>query len=440
MNTKRAAVLIAIVLCGSFALGQNSSTTGDGDAAQVAANEKAVEVRRLVRQLEDPKREKRDAAEQALSKLGSSVLAMLPEINARTSGELKTRLTRIREQLEKSRVEDAAQATRVTLQGTMNLSDALDKIKEQTGNTIVDYRATFNQDSPDTEVTVDIVDAPFWDALDQLLDEANLDIYTFVGESKQLAVVGTQDGMLPRHERGVYSGLFRIEPTTVTSERNLRNPQGDMLRMNVEMVWEPRVLPILIRLDLEDLEITTDNEESVAVTTTGTIQLPVQPGVASVDIRLPLGLPSREAAKISSLKGKFTALVPGGDVKFEFDDLLAKNVQQKKGGLTVVLDQVRSNGGIQMVYIRMRFNQASESLQSHLDWVENNTIQLIDPEGKPADDPNYEKYLERQSEIGYKYIFPLEVKDLKGWKLTYTTPAGIAEVPVEYELKDIDLP
>ena len=421
-------------------LGQDGSESKDGVSQDVAVTEKAVEVRRLVRQLEDPKREKRDAAEKELSKLGASVLAMLPEINARTSGELKTRLTRIREQLEKSRVEDAAQSTRVTLQGTMNLSEALEKIKEQTDNTIVDYRATFNQDSPDTEVTVDIVDTPFWSALDQLLDEANLDIYTFVGESKQLAVVGTQDGGLPRHERGVYSGLFRIEPTTISSERNLRNPQADMLRMNVEMVWEPRVLPILIRVDLEDLEITTDNDESISVTTTGTIQLPVQPGVASVDIRLPLGLPSREAKKISSLKGKFTALVPGGDVKFEFDDLQAKNVQKKKGGLTVVLDQVRSNGGIQMVYVRMRFNQASESLQSHLDWVENNTIQLIDPDGKPADDPNYEKYLERQSEIGYKYIFPLEAKDLKGWKLTYTTPAGIAEVPVEYELKDINLP
>lgn len=440
MNTLKVAVITALILWGSNLLGQDDVQNTVGDAVQAVGNDNAVEIRRLVRQLEDPKREQRDAAEKALSELGPSVLAMLPEINARTSGELKTRLTRIREQLENSRIEDAAKATKVTLQGTMNLSEALDKIKTQTGNTIVDYRATFNQESPDTEVTIDIVDAPFWDALDQLLDEANLDIYTFVGESKQLAIVGTQDGSLPRHKRGVYSGLFRVEPTTITSERNLRNAQADLLRMNVEMVWEPRVLPILIRVDLEDLEIKTDNEESVSVTTTGTIQLPVQPGVASVDIRLPLGLPSREAKKISSLKGKFTALVPGGDVKFEFDDLEAKNVQRKKGGLTVVLDQVRNNGGIQMVYIRMRFNQASESLQSHLDWVENNTIQLIDPEGRPADDPNYEKYLERQSEIGYKYIFPLDVKDLKGWKLTYTTPAGIAEVPVEYELKDIELP
>ncbi len=431
MSHLRTAIVSALILIWSpFVMGQD---------ANAPAIDK-VEVRKLVRQLEDPKRENRDAAEKALSKLGPSVLALLPEINARTSGELKTRLTRIQEQLEKNRVKEAAEATVVTLEGTMKLSDALLEIEKQTGNVIVDYRATFNQESPDTEVTVDIQKAPFWDALDQLLDEANLDVYTFVGESKQLAVVAAADGILPRHNRGAYHGLFRIEPTSVGAERNLRNPQADVLRLNVEMVWEPRVLPILIKQDLADLEITTDNEESVSVATTGTIQLPVQPGVASVDIRLPLGLPSREAKKIASFKGKFTALVPGGDVDFEFDDLTAKNVQQRKGGLTVVLDQVRGNNGIQMVYIRLRFDQASESLQSHLDWVENNSIQLVDPDGKPADDPNYEKYLERQSEIGYKYIFPLETEDLKGWKLKYTTPAGIAEIPVEYELKDIDLP
>lgn len=404
-----------------------------------AAVDKA-EVRQLVRQLEDSKREKRDAAEQALSEMGPGVLSLLPEVNARTGGELKTRLTRIREQLEKNRVEQSATETRVTLQGTMTLSEALDAIAEQTGNVIEDYRATLNQESPNTEVTVDIKDAPFWSALDQLLDEAGLDIYTFVGESKKLAIISAAEGSLDRHGRGSYQGLFRIEPTNIAAERDLRNPNADQLRMNLELVWEPRVLPILIRLDLEDVTITTDNDEEISVTQTGTIQLPVQPGVASLDVRLPLGLPTRDAKKIASFKGKFTALVPGGDVTFEFDDLSAKNVQKRKGGLTVVLDQVRNNNGIRMIYVRMRFDQGSESLQSHLDWAENNKVELLDPDGKPADDPGYEKYLERKSEIGYKYICPLDTEDLKGWKLKYTTPAGIAEVPVEFELTDIDLP
>lgn len=407
--------------------------------AQSEPADKKAEVSQLVRQLENRERETRDKAEAELREMGPIVLSLLPEIDARTSGELKQRLLRIRDDLEKTQLSESAGGSSVTLHGKMTLMDALAKIEEQTGNSILDYRARLNQQSDDTELTLDIEAVPFWEALDQILDQAGLSIYTFVGEPRKLAVIAAADGAASRHGSGAYQGLFRIEPTTLTLDRNLRNPSSDLLRMNVEVIWEPRVLPILIRQDLEDIEMTTDNGETLSVSSTGTMQLPVQPGVAAVDMRLPLELPTRDAKEIATLKGRFTALVPGGDVSFEFTDLAAKNVQQRKGGLTVILDQVRKNGGVQQIYVRLRFDQANDSLQSHLDWVENNVIQLIDPDGKPADEPGYEKYLERDSEVGYSYIFPVE-GDLKGWKLIYTTPAGIAEIPVEYELKDISLP
>lgn len=398
-----------------------------------------VAVRKLVRQLEDRDRETRDEAEAALRAMGSPVLSLLPGIDDRTGGELKQRLLRIRDHLEKQRVIETTSESRFTLQGEMTLSEAFASIQEQTGNSIVDYRSRLNQNSDNTQLDLDLEDVAFWKGLDQLLDEAGLTIYTFVGEPHTLAVVAADEGAQPRADRGSYQGLFRVEPTNLVLERNLRNPAADLLRMNIEIIWEPRVLPILIRQDLEDIQLATDNRESIAVSQTGTIQLPVQPGVAAIDIRLPLDLPSRDAKQIVSLKGKFTALVPGGDVTFEFNDLAGRNVQQKKGGLTVVLDRVRRNGSVQQIYIKLRLDQASESLQSHLDWVENNKIALLDPNGIPADDPGYEKYFERDNEVGYSYIFPIE-EELKGWKLVYTTPAGIAEIPVVYELTNIDLP
>ena len=398
-----------------------------------------AKVAKLVRQLDGGDGETRDRAEAELRKLGSQVLALLPDIDARTSGEKKVRLLRIRDHFEKLRVSDAAKGTRITLKGKMTLTDALSSIEEQTGNSIVDYRERFNQQNNNTELMIDLDDLPFWEALDQLLDEAGLSITNYVGDARKLAIIAAGETALPRYQRGAYEGLFRIEPTTLTLERNLRDPNGDILRMNVEFIWEPRVRPILIRQDLGDIELTTDNGETLAVASTGMIQLPVRPGVSAVDMRLPLDLPTRNAKEIATLKGRFSALVPGGDVTFEFTDLTAKNVQQRKGGLTVVLDQTRRNSGVQQIDIRLRLDQASDSLQSHLEWVENNIVQLLDPDGKPADEPGYEKYLERNSEVGYRYMFPVE-EDLKGWKLIYTTPAGIAEVPVEYELNNIALP
>ena len=313
-----------------------------------------AKVRQLVRQLEARGRENRDKAEAELRELGPSVLSLLPEIDARTGGEMKQRLLRIRDHLEKSRLSASSRESRVTLEGTMTITEAFEKIEEQTGNSVVDYRGRLNQNSDNTEITVELKDVPFWEAMDTILDEAGLTFYSFVGESGKLAVVAAGEMAYDRVGKGAYSGLFRVEPTTLTLEKNLRNPAADIFRMNIEMMWEPRVLPVLIRQDFGDIEITTDNGETLDVTSNGTIQLPIQPGVATVDVRLPLSLPSRDASTLASVKGNFTALVPGGEVEFEFDDLTAKNVKQQKGGITVVLEQVRQNGGVQQIFVLLR--------------------------------------------------------------------------------------
>ena len=401
----------------------------------------AEKVRQLVRQLEANTASERDTAEKSLRELGPGVLALLPPINARTGGELKQRILRIREHLEAQQVTRSAGGTRVTLMGKMTLSAAFAAIEEQTGNSIVDYRARFNQESDNTEIELELEDVPFWEAFDQLLDEAGLTVNNFVGEARKLAVVAAGDSALPRFRRGVYSGLFRIEPTALVAEKNLVDANGDALRMQMEIVWEPRVVPVLIRQDLEDFEITADNGDSLTLGQTGTLELPIDPGVANKEIRLPIDLPDRGVQEIESLKGRFTALIPGGTVAFEFKNLdKARNAQQRKGGLTVKLDQVRRNGGVQQISVRLRLDQASESLQSHLDWVENNVAKLIDENGKEADPPGLEQYLERENEVGYSYQFVVDGDDLKGWTFVYETPAGIAEIPVEYELKNIPLP
>jgi hypothetical protein len=322
----------------------------------------------------------------------------------------------------------------------MTLMEALASLEEQTGNSVIDYRTRFNQQSVDTHVEVDFADVPYWEALDQLLDQAELTINNFVGEARKLAIIARSETALPRYGRAVYNGLFRIEPTNLFAERDLRNPGASTLRLGLEIVWEPRVLPVLIRQDLDNIELTADNGDALGMSTTGMIQLPVQAGVSSIDLRLPLELPSRDVKKIASLRGQFTALIPGGVETFEFDDLVgARNVQQRRGGLTVVLDRVRRNGGVQEISVRLRFDQPGESLQSHLDWVSNNEAILLDANGRQADEPNYEKYLERENEVGFSYLFPVS-GPLTGYTFIYKTPSGIAEVPIDYELKDITLP
>ncbi len=403
-----------------------------------------VDVERLVRQyvqeLEDRQRATRDDAERKLAELGPDVLPLLPTVDARTSGELKQRLERIRLHLEKLQAEKSAEGSRVTLEGKMSLDEAFAALQQQTGNRIVDYRDRVNQPTRDIDVEVNFDQRLYWEALDELLDQADLTIFNLGGEARALAVTAKGEGALPRAGHAAYNGLFRIEATNLFAERDLRNPQNSRLRLTLEVIWEPRVLPILIRQNLEDIQLQGDQGQSLSLAATGTIQVPVQSTVSGVDIHLPLELPSRDVKRIGSIRGRFSALVPGRVESFEFENLDgAREVEQRRAGLSVVLDRVRKNGAVHEIRVRLRLDQASDSLQSHLDWVSNNEAILLDAEGKPADEPNFEKYLERANEVGFAYLFPVE-GDLTGYKFIYKTPAAIVDMPVEYELKDVDLP
>src|SRR5690606_8466669 len=93
-----------------------------GEAAP-AADELATQVQRLVRQLDDEQLARREAAEKGLVELGPKALSLLPPNSPRLTAETRERLGRARRQLEIALAESAAEPTRVTLSGSMKLSE-----------------------------------------------------------------------------------------------------------------------------------------------------------------------------------------------------------------------------------------------------------------------------------------------------------------------------
>lgn len=150
------------------------------------------QVRQLVQQLDDRDRLVRDAAEKELVRLGAEVLALLPPIDNRTPAEVKERLTRVRRTLEQAAVELAVEASRVTLRGPLSLIEILTQLGQQTGNQVVDYRDRFNQPAEDRRVDLALQDEPFWPALDRILDQAGLTVYTYVGQPHTIGVVAAR--------------------------------------------------------------------------------------------------------------------------------------------------------------------------------------------------------------------------------------------------------
>ncbi len=410
------------------------------DAAD-AADELRVEVRRLVRQLDDAQRATREEAERGLIELGPSALDLLPVSGRDTSAEVKVRLERVRKALEAAVAEAAAQPSRVTLHGERALSAALADLQQQTGNRIVDFRQRFGQQPGDPKLPLDFEKTPFWPAFDSLLDQAGLTLYNFSGEIAALAVVARDQNERKRAESAVYQGLFRFEVLRVQAIRELRNPANHSLRLALELTWEPRVSPILLQVPLAELRATDESGRRIdAGSQRASLEVPVENAIPAAEVQLPLVLPDRSVSKIATLQGQLSALLPGRVETFEFANLPeAKNVEQSRAGVTVIVDQVRKNVDVDEVRLTVRFDQARNALESHRNWIYNNEAYFVAPGGERFEHAGLQAFRQADNEVGVAYLCDRD-GGLAGCKFVYKTPALLIQVPVAFELKDIPLP
>ncbi len=408
---------------------------------QIDAAELEVETRRLVRQLDGPSLAQREAAEKTLIELGPPILDLLPPVTRTTSAEVRVRLDRIRNRLQQQEAEQAIRTTRIDLQGEMPLLDALAAMAEQSGNAIIDYRDQFGQTTTNPTVTVDFQDKPFWQALDQVLDQADLTIYHFSGQPDTLAIVARGEAERARADRGTYSGLFRFEGVSLVARRDLRDPRGDSLQMAVEVAWEPRVQPIVLQISLDAIRAFDEDDGPIAIDAAGTqLEVPTESNVPAVEIQLPLSLPDRSTRQIGLLQGQMSAVIPGRVREFVFEDLLdAKAVEQRVAGVTVTLDQVRKSLDLYEVRMRVRFDRADIALESHRTWIYENEAYLLEPDGQRADYARMEVIMQRPDEIGISFSFD-RPEGLDGCRFVYRTPVVIVAVPIEYQLQEIPLP
>lgn len=446
------------LLVSSLLLGQagdaNPSTAAKGASSEATASaatpraEKltgdalTAKVRSLLQQLDSNQQARREAAEKELVALGPDVLPLLPTVSARTPAEVRNRILRVRTALMKAAIEASTKPAIVTVQGEMKLSEALDQLSKQSGNAFIDYRERFNQEPTNPTVKVDIVDKPFWEALDTILDAAGMTIYNYDEDATALAYTARESGAQDRAGRAAYSGLFRLEPNRIDASRNLKMG-GSALRLTVDVAWEPRIRPIVLEQPLSEVKAIDENGNTIEVDgSEGNLEVPVEGNNAAVELEVPLMAPDRSVKQIASLKGKLDAVVLGRVEEFEFDNLeRAKNVEQERGGVTVTLSQFRKNGDIFDGHIQVRFDKAANALESHRGWIYNNDCYLIDRKGKRVENAGLEATLLDVNEVGLIYRFDVpDATSMQGYRFVYSTPAAIIKVPVEFELKNIDLP
>jgi len=331
------------------------------------------------------------------------------------------------------------QARDVTISGeAVPLDDVIATIGKQTGNKLLDFRKEFGQQAGEKTVKLNVDKVPFWPAFDQILDQATMTVYHFAGEPG-LALVSRSSTELPRYKRGAYAGAFRIEATEVTARRDLRDPNGQALKVQVEVAWEPRLTPIAIFQAADTVTAVGDNGQALVAGSESELETTVNPGDTATQIPLSFALPPREMTKIASLKGSLSLLLPGPVETFRFEKLQAGGKgEQRRGGVKVILEQVRQNQLLWEVRVRVVFDKPGQALESHRTWVLHNEALLETADKQPINYAGLETTRQGENEVGVAYLF--DVADIAGHTFVYKTPAVLMNAAVPYELRDVALP
>jgi len=412
-----------------------------GQVATPAGEELESDVRRLVRQLDAAQLAQREAAEAELLKRGPAILDLLPPPSDRRSAEVRQRLGRVRQKLQQQAADNAARSSTITLHAdAMPLSKILAELRRQSGNTIVDHREKSGQPAADPTLKVSFDKTPFWQALDQVLDQAGLTVYPFAERAAINVVAMPGEKPTARKGRACYSGPFRFEPISVLARRDLRQGESSLV-LNVETAWEPRLRIIGLTQRMADVKAIDERGNSLPVADAeAQLEIPTSGDAAAVKLDLPLQLPSRDVRRIASLKGKLQAMIPGKIETFRFDKLAkAKNVEKRIAGVTVTLEQVSKNNEAWEVRMLVRFDDAGDALASHRTWIFNNDAHLEGPDGKPIAYDTFETTSQEKNEVGIAYLFNTD-QPLAKLTFVYKTPGTIVNSSFDYELKDIDLP
>jgi len=428
--------MLSLVMWASVAFGQADAPTREDLPTQV---------RQLVRELNDDELTVRDSAEQKLVKLGPDTLSLLPEESQRMPAEQVQRLARVRQALLKAQATAGAQASLVTLKlDNVPAAEVLAEIAKQTGNKIVNHLGA-EPEGGKTKISVDFEKKPFWQALDDVLDQSKLTLYSFSNDGS-LSVADRPPGRLPRSAKVAYSGPFRLEPTRFEALSMLSNPEQRSLKLFFEVAWEPRLAPIAVSQPLDQVQVAFDKQPEKTLEAAGEIENAVTEGTPVVEVMIPLPSPPRKIEKISKLKGRLNVLMPTPQESFRFDQLPVANnkrefkkIEQRKGKVVVTLDQVRKTEEIWEVRMRVHFDEPAQALESHRTWILNNGAYFVDADKNKKSHDGCEETRQTENELGIMYLFELP-QGVDKMSFVYETPLAILPLPVDYEFKDLPLP
>lgn len=288
-------------------------------------------VAQLLEQLDSPDEKKAAAAGESLVRLGAKIVPLLPA----ESGKNPARLKAVKDALTAASRQSTG-ATLVSIKGeSVRLSDALKALGQQSGNTVVDLREQNGQEATNPTIALDLDKVPFYKALDEIAVKSGLSLNFYTAENAiGLLSAGTMPPVgnfeAPPQSPSAnpyirYIEAFRVSLNRIGLTRDYASAAaGHQANLQMELVWEPRLRPIMLRLKPDQIKAIDDKGREIKANTMGeSMELSIRAENPIVDINLNLAAPERDAKTIEKLEITADLTVPLAN-----QTLIAKNVKE----------------------------------------------------------------------------------------------------------------
>jgi hypothetical protein len=416
-------------------------TAGDVPARGQEASDAALRdrVTQLVERLGSDKPEARDAAMAALTKLGPKVLPLLPDPATLPAGERKDRVEKLRAALRTAEDDVKPSASRVTLEGKgIRLTEAMQQLQKQTGNAITDMREQLGADVTNPAFDLQIRDKPFLEALAEVAKLAEVDLEFHTGDgSVGLKPAMTAGGTTPVQ----YTGPFRVELKKIGLTRDFE-AGTTLATIELDAAWEPRLRPMLLKLQAEGLKVIDDRGNEVKPQMQmASDEVVVRPDNPVAEINLNLQAPDRAASKIKSLRVKAELTIPAGIKVFRFPSLAQQNATVKQGDVSVTYQETEVDEQTWKVHVELSYPGGGAAFESYQQGLFNNRIWLQRSDGSRFEqNGGLNNTGSDGGKLGFEYLFVDAPGKPADYQLVYETPSRVITIPLEFEFKDIPLP
>jgi hypothetical protein len=400
-------------------------------------------VNQLLVKLDADKADLRDAAQKSLIDLGPRVLPLIADAEKSGSADRKARIAKIRDALNLADEQTNLGASKVTLKGkAIRLTEALRELQAKTGNIVNDLREQLGTDVTNPALDLDIVDKPFFEALDIIAEKAGLSVSFYSGDGSIGVMAGATPGA-PAMAKPllVYTGPFRVQFRQIGIIRDFAGGPSTA-NAQFEVAWEPRLRPMLLALKADKITITTDEGKAVTPMITeesGDVVLRQENPAAELNINV--AAPSRSAKELTSLKVKADVTLPAGLRTFRFKSLEGKDVVIKDNDISVTLESTSIEEQVWKVNVMVAYPAGGPAFESYRQGLFNNRIWLQKADGSRFEhNGGLNNTGSDEGKLSFEYLVVDVPGKLSDYGLVYETPSKVIPIPLEFEFKKVPLP